>query len=356
MPHVEDHPLIAFAGTYSDPLFDYLNAFVAMERLETLLHDLDHVAGLLEANCPQEQRWAPWVGAEAISFYAVGYVTCLEWHAKSRLVDLLNYKPSAIRLSDVQKTITDKLVVQMVAKQASVTQLVGAGLKIGSLDVYFSVMSRLFDELEIPCSVRDWLTGEAQVAAACWIQPDTFTRLSDLFEFRHILVHELGIHTMGHPNVRDAWWPDEARLNGRLVASLMTGIEAALTRFAPALFPNLLRQDRRPVGHASALQREFERIDALADAAIIQHYADDERTASAWTDGRSAFALYAAAEEKFIDQAGMLHWRYFDARAPLRIRMLRYRIEFLQELLSHFPELDDESSPGEASEPGEGQG
>lgn len=358
MPKAEDHPLIAFAGTYGDPLFDYLNAFVALDRLETLLLDLDAVAGLLEANCPESRRWAPWVGAEAISFYAVGYVTCLEWHAKSRLVDLLNFKPPAIRVTDVQKTITDKLVVQMVAKQASVTQLVGAALKIGSLDVYFSVIGRVFDELGVPCGVRDWLTGEAPEATACWIRAEDFRHLCHLFDFRHGLVHELGIRTMGHPNVRESWTPEEARFNGRLVASLMTGIEAAFTRYAPALFPNLLTQDRLPIGQADVLRRELERLDSVSEAAIDQLDGDDQWTRPAWAAARAAFASYAEAEDRFIDVAAMLHWRYFDARTPLRARLLRYRIDFLKELLSHFAEIGDgESVSGEeANTNGEGAG
>lgn len=39
MPRTEEHPLIAFAGTYGDPLSDYLNAFVALDRLDTLLNE-----------------------------------------------------------------------------------------------------------------------------------------------------------------------------------------------------------------------------------------------------------------------------------------------------------------------------
>lgn len=72
---------------------------------------------------------------------------------------------------------------------------------------------------------------------------------------------------------------------------------------------------------------------------------DDQWTIPAWSAARAAFDAYAVAEDKFIDVAAMLHWRYFDARTPLRTRMLRYRIEFLKELLSHFAEVGDEE-PG----------
>lgn len=236
----------------------------------------------------------------------------------------------------------------MVAKQASVTQLVGAALKIGSLDVYFSVIARVFDELGVPCTVRDWLTGDAPGATTCWIKADGFTHLSDLFEFRHALVQELGIRTMGHPNVRESWTPDEARFNGRLVAALMTGIEAAFNTYAPALFPNLLTQDRLPIGQADVLRRELDRLDAVSEAAMDQLDSDDQWTSPAWSEARAAFASYAAAEDRFIDVAAMLQWRYFDARTPLRTRLLRYRIDFLKELLSHVAEIGhEESDPGD---------
>jgi len=347
----EEHPLIAFAGTYSNPQLDYLNAYMAIMRLEALIEDLAKVSDLLEADCPEERRWAPWFGAEAMSYYAVGYVTCLEWHAKSRLVDLLTFRPSALKVADVQRTITDKLIVQMVAKQASVVQLVGAALKIGSLDVYLAVFNRVFQELAIPCKISEWLAGSAPDSTVCWIKPERLATIDLMFEFRHTLVHEIGFQTMGHPNVRDAWSPADARSTGGLVASLMCGIEAALTKYAPELFPNRLTEDRWPVGSVQTLSAEYGRLDALADTAIRAAEWDHNNTAEKWQVVREAFAQYVAAEESFVDTAGMLHWRYFDARTPLRLKLYRYRIEFLTDLLSHFgAEETEEHSLAQASD------
>lgn len=335
MPSDEEHPLIAFAGKFGDPLFDYLNAGIAIARAEDLLGDADDLSALLETNSPENRRWYPWFGAEVVSYYAIGYVTCLEWHAKSRLVDLLTFRPSTLRLADVQKTITDKLIVQMVSKQASVTQLVGAALKVANLDAYLSVIGRVFRELGIPCSVTEWLTGSAPDATVCWLKSGQLANLSRLFEFRHMLVHELGIATMGHPNVRDAWAPDDAKTNGQLVASLLCGVEAALTRYAPRLFPNLLNETRSPVDAVETLSVEFNRLDAEINTAVSGWEWNDDQTSAAWHVARDKFADYLAAEENFISTAGLLHWRYFDARTPLRLRILRYRLGFLEELASH---------------------
>ncbi|MEP7005927.1 MAG: hypothetical protein ABI810_08095 [Sphingomonas bacterium] len=336
----DDHPLIAFAGRFGDPAFDYLNAAVAIARADDLLRDLYTVARLIEAETPEDRRWAPWFGAEAISYYAVGFVTCLEWHAKSRLIDLLAFRPASLTVADVDRTINAKLIVQMVARKASVTQLVGAALKVNNLGSYLRVAERLFADLELPCSVKDWLTGMAKESTVCWLREDQFATIEGLFRFRHMLVHEIGIATMGHPNVRDAWWPDRARETGAIVASLICGIEAALTRFAPALFPNLLDEQRWPVDPADTLYDEMNRLDGLVQSAMIGR-PEQERTRQNWDRARARFTAYLAAEKEFVATADVLGWRYLDARRPLRLRALTYRIGFLEELLSRMNVGDD---------------
>ena len=339
----DDHPLIAFAGKYGDPAFDYLNAQMAVARIEDLLRDLDKVAGLLEAETPEDERWAPWFGAEAISYYAVGFVTCLEWHAKSRLVDLLAFRPTSLTVADVDRTINAKLIVQMVSKNASVTQLVGAALKVNGLGAYLRVAERLFKELDFPCSVKDWLIGNAAKSTACWLRNEQFSVVENLFRFRHVLVHEIGIATMGHPNIRDAWWPRRARETGAIVSSLICGIEAALTRFAPSLFPNLLDEHRWPISAADALENEMHRLDGLVQAAMIG-WPGHEQTPEKWKKAQARFASYLAAEKDFVTTADMLSWRYMDARQPLRLRALTYRIGFLDELLSRMA-VDEDYDP-----------
>lgn len=342
MGSADEHPLIAFADRYGDPSLDYLNAYMAIARLEVLLEDLGGITRLLERDMPVEKRWAPWFGAEIMSYYAVGFATCLEWHAKSRLVDLLTFRPSALRLADVQKTIGDKIIVQMVAKQASVIQLVGAALKVSDLRAYLGVIERVFKELEVPCSVVDWLAGQTDDATVCWLRPGQLGEVSRMFEFRHALVHEIGIATMGHPNVRDSWSPKEARHIGRIVCSLMSGIEAAFTRYAPRLFPNLLTEERYPIGSAEQLKEELSRLDGIVDAHILSDEWKNDRTADDWKAARSKFSEYLEAEENFVSSAGMLHWRYFDARTPLRVKLISYRISFLSDLLSNFASDDGE--------------
>lgn len=334
-----EHPLLEFASRYGDPTQDYLNAYMAIARLDALLEDATTLLQTLRATKPDQTSWHPPFGPEVVSYYGVGFVTCLEWHAKSRLIDLLTFLPSALKIEDVKGTISDKLIVQMVAKQASVTQLVGAAVKVGSAEKYLSVIGRVFSALGMPFTVVDWLTGKTSHATACWIRPEQLAQLEQLFDFRNGLVHELGSATMGHWNVRDSWSPDEALRMGGLVASIICGIEAAFTHNAPGLFPNRLTEDRWPISTVETLMKEFERLDRIADAEVRTaewNEGHDTQTVDVWTQAREAFGVYMQAETELIDTAGMLHWRYFDARTPLRVRLLRYRIDFLTELMSHF--------------------
>ena len=343
-----DHPLLSFASRYGDPSQDYLNAHMALARLDALLEDLNLVGDLLDTRFPEQERWMPWFGAEAVSYYSVGFVTCLEWHARSRLVDLLTFQPDALRIEDVRGTISDKLIVQMGAQRASVAQLVGAAVRVSSTAYYLSIFGRVFQTLGLPCDVKTWLTGEALEASACWIKPDRFGEIDRLFEFRHELVHEIGVSTMGHPNIRDAWSPNEAIGYGALVRSVISGIESALTKYAPALFPNRLTDEGWPVSKVDSLNAELARLEAAVGGAVDRAEWNDDFTREAWRRAQAAFGAYAAAEADFIDTGGMLHWRYFDARTPLRVALVQYRIAFLTELLSHLGALDSDDLEGAA--------
>src|SRR4051794_20949240 len=86
------HPHVAFATRYGSPTSDFLSASVALSRLEILIDDVTRLKSTLDERDLASERWYPWFGYEVISYYAIGYVTCLEWHSRSRLVDLFTYK------------------------------------------------------------------------------------------------------------------------------------------------------------------------------------------------------------------------------------------------------------------------
>lgn len=341
----QPHPLISFALRYSDPSLDYLNAYMAEQRLDVLLDDLVSLRKIVEDSIAEERRLSPWYGSEIFSYYAVGFVTCLEWHAKSRLVDMLSYNPSSIRIEDIKGTISDKVIVQAVEKKASVIQLVGASVKIGNTESYLSVIGRVFKELGFPFSLKEWLTGTAEGSTVCWVQGDQIAALDRLFTFRNQLVHEIGLESMGHPNARDSWDPKLALANGLIVASVIRGVEAAFTAHAPNLFPNLMTKEGYPIRNVARLQKELNRLDKIADEAIRIWDWTDPNSVEGWKAARDKFNEYMACETEFIDNAGIFHWRYFDARSPMKVRMIQYRIDTINELLSHIDLTEEPPDP-----------
>jgi hypothetical protein len=90
---------------------------------------------------------------EAFSFYAVGIVTCLEWHARSRLTDLFSFMPSAIGQDDLKPLANARMMAQMVEHNVSAAQLLGGMTNVASADRYLSIMKRVFESLAVPQKV-----------------------------------------------------------------------------------------------------------------------------------------------------------------------------------------------------------
>lgn len=336
------HPFVNFAHRYSDPSRSYLSAYVAIARVDTLVEDVKMIRQTIDVDNPNSRTF-PWFGAEIMSYYAVGYATCLEWHARSRFVDLITFNPSFIKGEDLKGKISDKLLVQMVSENASVAHLVGASINVTSKDGYISLINRVFQQLGIEINVAEWLSGTAEGSKICWLKPNELGQIDELFRFRHQLVHEIGSHNMGHFNIRDNWSPDDAIFYGRVVASLMCGLEAALTEFAPPNFPNLLDNNGWPVSPLGLLEAEVKRLEEIANHEINKADWDNARTVEFWNAELSSSHIHAHAQREFVDNAAMLHWRYFDARTPLKLAAIKGRISYLTELLGNFTaaHLDD---------------
>jgi hypothetical protein len=95
------HHGIEFANRYALGIAQgNFNAATALSRLQVLANDVERVDAAIEIAKKYEEQndgdWHFFREIEAFSFYAVGIVTCLEWHARSRLTDLFSFMPSAI--------------------------------------------------------------------------------------------------------------------------------------------------------------------------------------------------------------------------------------------------------------------
>jgi hypothetical protein len=269
-------------------------------------------------------------------------------------MDLLEYMPDSLRVDDVKGAVSDKLIVQMVAQQASVAQLVGASLKVTSLERYLAVMKRVFEALGVPASPTEWLTGSSPNSTACWMQAQDLAALQAIFEFRHSLVHEIGMEIAGHWNIRDNWDADMAKTAGRLVLNFISGLEYALTTYAPALFPNLLSEERHPASPSTRFKAEMERLELSMSETKGSWGWEVDETTSLFEDANFKFAQYMEAELEFIEQVRPPYFRYIDVTTPLKTRLYKFRIDFLRELATHNMEIQPDGYLSEVAADGEG--
>jgi hypothetical protein len=251
----------------------------------------------------------------------------------------LTFNPG-VRLDEFRGQISDKLIVEMLGQNASVSHLVGASINVSSLDRYFSLLARILGHFGLKSSIGDWLTGSAEGAKVCWISPLDIEMLEYLFTFRNSLVHEIGSNVMGHFNIRENWDPKEAVRMGRVVSSLIRGIESLFTRVLPKEFPNKLDESFYPVNPLEVLKEELSQLEAIADRQIRMADWNQPDTIEFWDSAQKAPQANLQAEEMFIDRAELLHWRYWDARFPLRLNGLKARKDFLRELLKNFSSVD----------------
>ncbi|MBO1908458.1 hypothetical protein J4G37_26660 [Microvirga sp. 3-52] len=353
MPTDDLHPYVAFAQRYGDVTNEFFNAYSAIARLGTLLEDAEDLKKLFDKAYPEEKRWHPWFGAEIISYYAVGFVTCLEWHARSRTTDLFTYKPSAIRSVDIQGRLGEKIVPQMVAQNATVAQLIGSAINIGNFKTYMSLLSRVLSELGIAENAYKWIKSPSVGTPV--LGEESFEQLEELFVFRNTLVHEIGIQTLGHRNIREAWSPDKAISYGRLVLSLIMEIERALFEKGPSDFPNLVQPDGTPVSELKVLEKEIARLEAKLTK-VHNDFSESNSVTDSDTselmDALSKSSESTRAEDHYLAHAPLLHSRYIDLRTPLRTMVLRNRAKYLKTIIevagSHW-ELEGEDDEGHGS-------
>lgn len=327
-----ENPYLAFAKQHSKSDLSTLNAFAALSRLDDLLRDLDELKAATEAYEAagnSKGRRLSWF--EITSYYPVGFATCLEWHARSRLVDLFAYRPSAVRADDLKGQINDKLLAQSVANDVTVPQLLGALTTIGSSDKYVGIFERIFSELEIDQKVRDILNPIILVPRR---PGEQFDALKALFDYRNAIVHEISYSTIGPWLVRDSIEISEAQGMGQIVRKALAGIEACLSQFAPRDFPNRLDSSFLPEDQLEYLDREIAVLESEISAAIRTYRTDTGRGADLgdWLRALEAARNSQQIELDFISDADFMFNRHADFKTPLKIEFRRQRLAYLKRL------------------------
>jgi hypothetical protein len=97
MANPSRHYHIDFAARYARTHFPTLNAHSSIWRLESLIDDTKMLDELRTSAEEKEIRFGNRMRTyDIVDYFRVGFVTCLEWHARSRIVDLLVFAPDCI--------------------------------------------------------------------------------------------------------------------------------------------------------------------------------------------------------------------------------------------------------------------
>jgi hypothetical protein len=332
MVNTKQHYHVDFAARYARTHFPTLNAFSSIWRIEILIEDtrmLDELRDLAES---KDIRFGNRMSTyEIVDYCPVGFVTCLEWHARSRLVDLLSFAPACIETDDV-KTIDKVALSQMAAANVTLPHIVGATTRISGIQDYISIFKRVFSALGIKAKPETLLRSIYRNGTIATLEdPDNLYELIDgMFMTRNHLVHEIDISVIGSYLTRDLWTPSEARRVGEATLRCVKLIEAEITSYAPANFPNRLDTKGHLERELDRLKSEIAFIESELSAKITS---DGDFNPSGWQQALDASKASLEKETSYIYESKVFgSTRHLDVRPSVEIELLRSRLSYLAAL------------------------
>lgn len=326
---------LEFLTRVADEFEGTLNAASAIERIQILIDDIERASESFQKAPPEDIYWG-WrtFPLDIVSYYSVGFVTCLEWHVRSRITDLFTYAPESITDKDLEKDASSKVLVKLIAAKASIPQFLAATRNYSTVDAYLDNLSRVFKFLGIKPDPRQIVHKIPSPEPLNSIEPldsiSGIARLGALYEARNMLVHEINRAHVGHPVSHAPWTCETAVAYGNFVLQVVQDIEEALTAQAPHAFPNKLLSDGSVVTVDDLLDEEIKRLENQYSAVIPGLRATFRTSEEA-----------RKAQERALDHPDLLHIRWIDLKAParraLRSGHLAY-LKALEELIQEDPE------------------
>lgn len=334
------HYGIAFATRYALGVArGNFNVATALDRLRVLSDDIgkvDAAVGMAREREEQEDGdFHRFSEIEAFSFYAVGIVTCLEWHARSRLTDLFTFVPSSIEPDDLKPLANARMMAQMVENDVSAAQLLGGLTNVASAEKYLGVIKRVYEALGIPASPHEIVNEKVEHPKLFDIGSGMET-LSRIFEFRNAFVHEIGLDVRGSYSMRDGLTAGTASDWCQFAIRCVRELEAPITAHAPSHFPNCIDE----YGHA---RNDLEGLDAFiaaTEADLTRAFESKDRGLAGW---HKALPLSRVALATESEMCGDLYTRLFENAAPARTALRSARISYLQALRNALESLPDKS-------------
>jgi hypothetical protein len=333
MSQPRTHHLVDFASRYAVTRFKTLNAAAAIWRAESLVQDAEALTDLKSSADAAKIAFGNIRSSyEVINYFVVGFVTCLEWHARSRLVDIMLFRPSCIQTSDV-KNIATLALSQMVAEGVTVPHLLGAASHVSHISEYLEIFKRVFNELGIAEIIEGQLRNTPTEIDLYLEEADNslYGVLDELFDLRNRLVHEINLSIIGHPSLRDIWEPARAVEFGKAVVAAMRLVETKITEHSPKNFPNRLDAEGYAEDEVEKLKAGISTIETELNVMLTGW----EGLEGAWKEALKASVASQEKELSFIEQAEFLRpVMHLDMRRDIQIEYLKTRLAYLTLLKS----------------------
>ncbi len=311
------------------------DASSAMFRIELLVDEIESLIPILKPTL--DDSYLP-AFFEFVSYYKVGFATCLEWHAKSRLYDLFCFNPSLIETNDLKQTLSNDKLRDMIVERLSVPQILANANNISTSEAYISVFKRIFLALGADRKFKKILSSKLADHVSYGAV------LNRLFDDRNTLVHEISITDIGHRNIRDYSTLADANLMGRQLINFMKLIEKEISSIAPAHFPNLLNEYGVPSERADFLHKEIVSLEAKFMQQITsEEYREEPPTEEIWKELSQQRNAAMEAELHFIENLDLPGRRYYDVRPYLKQKLFEGHLAYLEELSRQIlsdPELE----------------
>ncbi|UZX45510.1 hypothetical protein A6U84_25915 (plasmid) [Agrobacterium sp. 13-2099-1-2] len=309
---------IEFAKRYltEDSTF---NAHSAIQRLETFLEEIREVGPLLQPEL--DKQFAPSF-FEFTSYYKVGFVTCLEWHAKSRLYDMFCFDPKTIKPEDIKQAVSNDKLVSMVYEGLNIPHLIAGSSSVSTRESYVGAIRRLFGAVGVREDALSAILGRKYSGITVG------QVLEELYASRNDLVHEIGLQTIGHRNIRNFDSFDDVLQIGETLLRMITSIESELFNSAPANFPNKLALDLLPISEEETLAKLIRSMEKEIERALVEGAAEIVNLEDFQTQTQiSKEAL--DKEFAFIDRLDIAGRQYFDTRPFWKATLLKQRVQYL---------------------------
>lgn len=325
---VEDHR-VQFARRYAAESASTLSAYVAFYRCEMLIED----AVSLEEKVGSHG----FPGHEISSYYAVAFVTCLEWHARSRLADLLRFEPKQLAEREV-KVLNQAALVRAMVGNVPIPELIASLLHVSSADQYLGVFQRIFDATGASASAKSVVIKQALRTVGEGEFAHTFDAFERLFEYRNELVHEIHGGHVGRLSMRVTIPFSEAIVEGRMVLEVMRALEKQISKCAPPHFPDRFSEDGVPLPETEAMKAQIVEIERQLEKV----FCECDGNVELWRDAvASANASIERHDQLFLRSqffSGTMFERFQDALFRANYRS---RLKFLQFVRDTARELDE---------------